>query len=107
MAIGQNRMLDMGFTEEINEVMSYLPKNRQTLLFSATFPENINTLSQNILNNPKSVEVESTHEGSVIIQDFYKVEDYKKVNAVQKILNHSQASCVVKYIYQMKVFIKK
>ncbi len=90
-----DRMLDMGFTEDINEIISYLPKNRQTLLFSATFPDNINTLSQNILNNPKSVEVESLHEESVIIQDFYKVEEYKKVNGIQKILNHSQANCVV------------
>ncbi len=90
-----DRMLDMGFSDDINEIISYIPKNRQTLLFSATFPEDIESLSRDILNNPQSVEVESTHEQSVIQQDFYKVEEYKKVNAVQKILNHSQASCVV------------
>ena len=90
-----DRMLDMGFSEDINEIISYIPKRRQTLLFSATYPENIARLSDNILNNPETIEVESIHEESVIIQDFYKVEEYRKVESVQKILNHSQASCIV------------
>ncbi len=90
-----DRMLDMGFSEDINEIISYLPKQRQTLLFSATFPTNIETMSNDILNNPKIVKVESTHSNTTITQEFYKVEDYKRVESVQKVLNNSQATCVV------------
>jgi ATP-independent RNA helicase DbpA len=90
-----DRMLDMGFSEDIKKIINYIPKNRQTLLFSATFPNNIKSLSEDILKNPKMIEVESIHEQSVITQEFYKVEEYKKVEAVQKILNYLQAQCIV------------
>ena len=52
-----DRMLDMGFLPEIRRIMAYLPKNRQSLLFSATMPGVIKTLAATILNNPVEIEV--------------------------------------------------
>jgi ATP-dependent RNA helicase RhlE len=52
-----DRMLDMGFLPEIRRIMAYLPKNRQSLLFSATMPGAIKTLAATILNNPVEIEV--------------------------------------------------
>ncbi|MBF0454097.1 MAG: DEAD/DEAH box helicase [Magnetococcales bacterium] len=52
-----DRMLDMGFINDINKVIATLPRNRQTLLFSATMPPNIGTLAATLLRNPVKVEV--------------------------------------------------
>ncbi len=52
-----DRMLDMGFIHDIKKVMAHIPKHRQTLLFSATFSNEIKKLSQSLLNNPKLIEV--------------------------------------------------
>ena len=49
-------MLDMGFKESIEDIVSYLPKKRQTLLFSATYPKAIQNLSRDILKDPHLVE---------------------------------------------------
>ena len=68
-----DRMLDMGFGEEINRVISYAPEQRQTLLFSATYPEGIAQMSRGVQRNPVEVSVESLHEGSAIEQKLYEV----------------------------------
>jgi len=52
-----DRMLDMGFKDEIDNILKRVPKNRQTLLFSATFDDAIFTLSKSLLNNPELIEV--------------------------------------------------
>jgi len=85
-----DRMLDMGFTESIEDVMSYLPSQRHSMLFSATFPHNISQLSRKILIDPVKVEVESVLDTSVIEQKFYKVPATDKIQASQKII---QALC--------------
>ncbi len=56
-----DRMLDMGFIHDIKKIMTYIPKHRQTLLFSATFSSEIKKLSQSFLNNPKLIEVARTN----------------------------------------------
>lgn len=68
-----DRMLDMGFFDEINTIINACPQNRQTLLFSATYPENIKNLSNQFMRNPKQVIIESTHTESDIEQRFYEV----------------------------------
>ncbi|MBT3280484.1 MAG: ATP-dependent RNA helicase DbpA [Campylobacteraceae bacterium] len=78
-----DRMLDMGFSEDIHEIISYIPTMRQTLLFSATYPENIEELGHKILMDPITVEVESTHAKSTIVQEFYEVDEDIKAKAVE------------------------
>lgn len=79
-----DRMLDMGFMEDITKIINFLPKKRQTLLFSATYPTNIDQLASSILINPKVVKIDTTHEKSVINEKFYKVEINDKTNVIQK-----------------------
>jgi ATP-dependent RNA helicase RhlE len=56
-----DRMLDMGFLPDIRKVLALVPKQKQTLLFSATFSDEIRTLAQGLLNNPKSVQVTASN----------------------------------------------
>ncbi|HIP76762.1 MAG TPA: DEAD/DEAH box helicase, partial [Psychromonas hadalis] len=70
-----DRMLDMGFQDSIDNIISQVPSNRQTLLFSATFPENIASIASRILIDPVSVKIEALHSESTIAQRFYKVDN--------------------------------
>ena len=71
-----DRMLDMGFQDAIDNIIDQAPKERQTLLFSATFPEQIEKIAQRILTNPVTVKVESRHDNDAISQYFYKVSNH-------------------------------
>jgi len=73
-----DRMLDMGFKESIDEVVSYLPLERQNLLFSATYPEKIQELSKGILKDPKFVKVDTILDNGVIDERFVEVADHKE-----------------------------
>ena len=66
-----DRMLDMGFVEQIHKIISKTPKTRQTLLFSATYPDTIEKMSRRIQQDPITVTVESEHQSEVIEQEFY------------------------------------
>ena len=66
-----DRMLDMGFTDDIHRIATYTPNTRQTLLFSATYPDDIEKLSHELQNNPQTVSVESLHTTNSIDQRFY------------------------------------
>ncbi|MCF5719196.1 ATP-dependent RNA helicase DbpA [Aeromonas veronii] len=91
-----DRMLDMGFGEDINRVINYAPQQRQTLLFSATYPEGIAQMSRGVQRNPVEVSVESLHEGSAIEQKLYEVPAGKRLDALTWLLSHYQpSSCVV------------
>ncbi|MFT7661735.1 MAG: ATP-independent RNA helicase DbpA [Gammaproteobacteria bacterium] len=68
-----DRMLEMGFQDALDAIIEEVPAGRQTLLFSATFPKEINKIAQRITQSPVSVKVESTHDNAVIQQHFYKV----------------------------------
>ncbi|WP_022941610.1 ATP-dependent RNA helicase DbpA [Psychromonas hadalis] len=68
-----DRMLDMGFQDAIDNIIEQAPRDRQTLLFSATFPDQIESIAGRILIKPVSVKVDSTHDNSSITQYFYKV----------------------------------
>jgi ATP-dependent RNA helicase DbpA len=91
-----DRMLDMGFGEDINKVISYAPEHHQTLLFSATYPEGIAQMSRGVQRNPVEVSVESLHEGSAIEQKLYEVPAGQRLEALSWLLSHYQpSSCVV------------
>ena len=70
-----DRMLDMGFQEELDAIIEQTPDSRQTLMFSATFPAQIESIAERIMSAPVMVQVEATHANSVIQQHFYQVED--------------------------------
>ncbi|WP_394203384.1 ATP-dependent RNA helicase DbpA [Shewanella waksmanii] len=67
-----DRMLEMGFQRELDTIMQEVPRERQTLLFSATFPEQIKSISEQYLVNPVMVKVTTTHDSSSIEQHFYE-----------------------------------
>ncbi|EJE8512765.1 ATP-dependent RNA helicase DbpA [Vibrio parahaemolyticus] len=69
-----DRMLEMGFQDALDAIINAAPKQRQTLLFSATFPEKIEKIALRIMKSPEMIKVESTHDTSSIAQYFYKVE---------------------------------
>ncbi|WP_019613933.1 ATP-dependent RNA helicase DbpA [Psychromonas ossibalaenae] len=70
-----DRMLEMGFQDSIDAIIDQAPKQRQTLLFSATFPEQINNIARRIMLDPVMVKAEAKHDNSVIAQRFYKVDN--------------------------------
>ena len=83
-----DRMLDMGFYEQIEGVIRNTPKKRQTLLFSATYPDGIKKLSADLQVDPVEVTVEAVHSTSQIEQSFYALEQTKKPEALARILSH-------------------
>ena len=83
-----DRMLDMGFFDDIATVARQCPKERQTLLFSATYPDGIAKLSQQFLRNPKQVTLEERHDNTKIRQRFYEVTENERLHAVGQLLDH-------------------
>lgn len=73
-----DRMLDMGFFDDIQRIVSYLPKNRQTLMFSATMPSNIKKLAKSILNHPEEVSIEMSKPAEGVLQAAYMVREEQK-----------------------------
>ena len=65
-----DRMLDMGFADDILKLVSNLPKKRQTLLFSATYPDDISKLSEKVLDNPIKIELEGQEEQPLKIKEY-------------------------------------
>jgi ATP-independent RNA helicase DbpA len=69
-----DRMLDMGFQPALDAIVGYLPARRQNLLFSATFAPTIRAIAARLMNDPHTVELESTHDQTSIAQRFYRVD---------------------------------
>ena len=90
-----DRMLDMGFNEQINKVADYTPRSRQTLLFSATYPDNILKLSKNLQRDPVEISVEAIHDQSKIEQIFYCLDSVDKPSGLTKLLARHPADSIV------------
>jgi len=88
-----DRMLDMGFADDILKLVSNIPKQRQSLLFSATYPENIDKLTKVILKNPIEVKIESNDEKLSIEEFVYSTENKDK--ALITTLQHHQPSLAI------------
>jgi len=83
-----DEMLDMGFLDDINEIFSYLPTNRQTLLFSATMPKPIKLLAERILDNPEFISItkgETTN--TDIDQEYYVIEESERDDAIIRLMD--------------------
>ncbi len=83
-----DRMLDMGFLDDIVKVARQCPKERQTLLFSATYPEGIQALAAQFMKTPQQVVVQAQHEEGKIRQRWYQVKNTERLHAVSLLLNH-------------------
>ena len=83
-----DRMLDMGFFDDIATVARQCPKNRQTLLFSATYPEGIAKLSQQFMKDPQQITVQAQHSAGKIEQRWYEVKNSERLHAVSLLLEH-------------------
>ncbi|AZY54175.1 ATP-dependent RNA helicase DbpA [Bordetella avium] len=83
-----DRMVDMGFYDDIVAIASHCPVKRQTLLFSATYPDNIRKLSARFLRNPAEVKVQTQHDASRIEQIFYEIDEADRLDAVATLLAH-------------------
>ncbi|MFM2397471.1 MAG: hypothetical protein RLZZ144_721, partial [Pseudomonadota bacterium] len=83
-----DRMLDMGFYDDMIYVMKHCPPERQTLLFSATYPDGIAKLARQFMREPQQVKLLEQHEESKIRQRFYKVENDDRLPAVARLLKH-------------------
>lgn len=90
-----DRMLDMGFYEDIVRIISYLPKERQTLLFSATMPPNIRKLANKILNNPSEINISISKPAEGVRQQAYLVYDTHKVALIRQILTSGHFTTVI------------
>ncbi|WP_394753175.1 ATP-dependent RNA helicase DbpA [Crenothrix sp.] len=90
-----DRMLDMGFEEAVSEVISYAPKQRQTLLFSATFADPIRELSRKFQSNPVTVSIEEGHQEDAIEQRFFQIEKNNRTNAMGYLLAYYRPESTV------------
>ncbi len=83
-----DRMLDMGFAEDITQVVERCPKARQTLLFSATYPEGVAKLAARFLRDPHEVKLAERHAAGQIRQRFYEVTERERLHATGLLLQH-------------------
>ncbi|MGG4603830.1 ATP-dependent RNA helicase DbpA [Paenalcaligenes sp. Me131] len=83
-----DRMVDMGFKDDMIAIASHCPTRRQTLLFSATYPDNIRKISARFLKNPVEIKVEALHSASQIEQIFYEVSFDNRLSTVVTLLKH-------------------
>jgi superfamily II DNA/RNA helicase len=90
-----DRMLDMGFYDDIIRIINYLPKKRQTLLFSATMPPKIRTLANKILNNPQEISIALAKPAEGILQQAYLVFDQQKQELLKRLLKEGEHSSVI------------
>lgn len=90
-----DRMLDMGFYEDILKIIGYLPKERQTLLFSATMPPKIRKLAKLILRDPVEINVAISKPAEGVDQQAYMVYDEQKVGLLKHILQNADYNNII------------
>lgn len=90
-----DKMLDMGFYDDILKIVENLPSKRQNLLFSATFQKQIELLSKQILKNPSFVKVEDIHTKDIINQKFYEIEESSKTTLIPALISSNKAKSVL------------
>ncbi len=91
-----DRMLDMGFIDDIRSIMQMLPKQRQTLLFSATFAPPIRKLAQDFMNSPEQVEVAAQNTTNANVeQHMIAVDSYKKRHLLERLIVDLQMNQVI------------
>jgi len=96
-----DRMLDMGFAEQLDTIVAATPESRQTLLFSATFTDEVHSIAKTMMRSPQHVTAETTHDTATIEQHFYEVANDEassgcsRFNAVRLILLQNKPESTV------------
>jgi len=92
-----DRMLDMGFIDDINKIITYLPVKRQTILFSATMPPKIRAFADKIQRNPIQINIAISKPAEGILQQAYMVYDTQKMELVKHVLSNGDFKSVVMF----------
>ncbi len=92
-----DRMVDMGFFADVMAIASTCPSQRQTLLFSATYPDSIRNDAEHLLNDPAMVKVDAIHSDAQIQQHFYEVDEAGRFDAVATLLRHFQPASALAF----------
>lgn len=90
-----DRMLDMGFFDDIVKIINYLPADRQTILFSATMPPKIRTLANRILKDPVQINIAISKPAAGILQQAYVVYDSQKMDILKQVLLDEKMTSVI------------
>lgn len=90
-----DRMLDMGFSEDIMLIEKNLPKERQTILFSATMPNKIQQLAEKILNNPVEVKIAVSKPAEKIVQQAYICKENQKLRIIQHLFKDKKPERII------------
>ena len=90
-----DRMLDMGFYDDILNIINVTPISRQTLLFSATYPEKIKEVSDRVQIKPKDIRIESSHDIPEINQIFFEVDKSHRIKMVYKLISHYELESIL------------
>jgi superfamily II DNA/RNA helicase len=90
-----DRMLDMGFHDDIMQIVKTLPTERQTLLFSATMPSKIRTLSKKLLKHPEEINIAMSKPAEGILQAAYLVYDTQKIPLITSLLKNKELTSIV------------
>jgi len=90
-----DRMLDMGFSDDLNRIISFLPKQRQTLMFSATMPPKIRTLASKILQQPVEINIAVSKPAEGVLQAAYMVQNDKKVDLIKYLLAGKKLKTII------------
>lgn len=91
-----DRMLDMGFLPDVNHIIDKLPKERHTMLFSATMPKELQKLMKSVMKDPVKIEIEVSTTSKQVDQRAYQAPPRKKLGAVQDLLDELDwTSCII------------
>jgi ATP-dependent RNA helicase RhlE len=90
-----DRMLDMGFFDDISTIINYLPKERQTIMFSATMPSKIRLLANKITKDPEQINIAISKPAAGIVQQAYVVHDSQKESLLKTILKNEDYQSVI------------
>ena len=90
-----DRMLDMGFSDDLNKIISFLPKHRQSLLFSATMPPKIRELAKKILHNPEQINISLSKPAAGVDQGAYVVYDSQKTALLKSLLKDKKVDSIL------------
>lgn len=90
-----DRMLDMGFSDDLNKIISFLPAKRQTLLFSATMPPKIRELAKKILREPAQINIAVSKPAEGVLQAAYLVYDHQKLPLLKELLNGKKLASII------------